>query len=111
MTAYAIAVLRPEPVLHPEVVEYIERVQGTFEPYGGRFLSHNEPGEWLEGEPLGGIVLVEFPDLERARTWYASAAYQEILPLRTAHIPGELVLLDGVPAGYDARRTAAALRG
>ena len=110
MTAYAIAVLRPVPPLHPEVVEYIEKVQSTFEPYGGRFLSHNKPGEWLEGEALGQLVLVEFPDLERAHAWYASEAYQEILPLRTRHIPGELVILDGVPAGYDSSRTARAMR-
>ncbi|MEV5613330.1 DUF1330 domain-containing protein [Streptomyces sp. NPDC052225] len=110
MTAYAIAVLRPTPPLHPEVLEYIERVQSTFEPYGGRFLSHGKPGEWLEGERLGDVVLVEFPDLERAHAWYASPAYQEILPLRTAHMPGELVFLDGVPQAYDASRTAQAIR-
>ncbi|WP_338699926.1 DUF1330 domain-containing protein [Streptomyces sp. Q6] len=110
MTAYAIAVLRPTAPVHPEVLVYIERVQSTFEPFGGRFLSHGKSGEWREGERLGDVVLVEFPDLERARAWYASPAYQEILPMRTAHIPGELVLLDGVPDGYDASRTAAAMR-
>jgi uncharacterized protein (DUF1330 family) len=110
MTAYAIAVLRPQPPLAPEVIEYIDRVQSTFEPYGGRFIVHNKPGEWVEGPQLGELVLVEFPDLERARAWYASPAYQEILPLRADHMPGELVLIEGVPAGYDARRTAEAMR-
>ncbi|QNS04443.1 DUF1330 domain-containing protein [Streptomyces xanthii] len=110
MTAYAIAVLRPTPPVHPEVLEYIERVQSTFEPYGGRFLSHGRTGEWKEGERLGDVVIVEFPDLERAQAWYASPAYQEILPLRTAHIPGELVIVEGVPAGYDAVRTAGEMR-
>ena len=111
MTAYAIAVLRPTQPPHPDVLEYIERVQGTFEPYGGRFLSHGKQGEWVEGERLGDLVVVEFPDLDRAHAWYASDAYREILPLRADHIPGELVILDGVPAGYDAGRTAALLRG
>ncbi|MGY0018299.1 DUF1330 domain-containing protein [Streptomyces sp. cg35] len=110
MTAYAIAVLRPTPPVHPDVLEYIERVQSTFEPYGGRFLSHGKQGEWLEGRSLGDLVIVEFPDLPQAHAWYASPAYQEILPLRTAHIPGELVFLEGVPGDYDAGRTAGAMR-
>ncbi|MFD8570768.1 DUF1330 domain-containing protein [Streptomyces sp. NPDC059639] len=111
MTAYAIAVLRPTQPLHPDVLIYIERVQGTFEPYGGRFLSHGKPGEWVEGERPGDLVVVEFPDLAHAHAWYASDAYREILPLRADHIPGELVLLDGVPEGYDAGRTASLMRG
>ncbi|MFJ8820329.1 DUF1330 domain-containing protein [Streptomyces sp. NPDC102467] len=110
MTAYAIAVLRPTPPLHPDVFTYIERIQGTFAPYGGRFLSHGKTGEWVEGERLGDLVIVEFPDLAHAHDWYASPAYQEILPLRTEHIPGELVFVEGVPADYDASRTAAAMR-
>ncbi|MFJ4710957.1 DUF1330 domain-containing protein [Streptomyces sp. NPDC088785] len=111
MTAYAIAVLRPTHPPHPDVLQYIERVQGTFEPYGGRFLSHGRTGEWVEGECLGALVVVGFPDLERARAWYASDAYRAILPLRADHIPGELVLLDGVPPDYDAAHTAALMRG
>ncbi|MHC5258630.1 DUF1330 domain-containing protein [Streptomyces sp. UC4497] len=111
MTAYAIAVLGITPgAPHPDVLTYIERVQSTFAPYGGRFLVHGKKGEWLEGEPLGGIVMVEFPDLEAAHAWYASPAYQEILPLRTDHLPGSLVFLEGVPETYDAGRTAAAMR-
>ncbi|MFD7299082.1 DUF1330 domain-containing protein [Streptomyces sp. NPDC059897] len=111
MTAYAIAVLATTSgAPHPDVLTYIERVQSTFAPYGGRFLVHGKPGEWVEGERLGDIVMVEFPDLEAVHAWYASPAYQEILPLRTDHLPGSMVFLDGVPAAYDAARTAARLR-
>lgn len=111
MTAYAIAVLGTTPgAPHPDVLTYIERVQSTFAPYGGRFLSHGKKGEWMEGEPVGDIVMVEFPDLAAAHAWYASPAYQEILPLRTKHLPGSLVILEGVPETYDASRTAARLR-
>ncbi|GAA2320916.1 DUF1330 domain-containing protein [Streptomyces kunmingensis] len=111
MTAYAIAVLRPNAAPpHPDVLEYIERVQGTFAPYGGRFLSHGKRSEYVEGEWLGDLVMVEFPGLAHAHEWYASPAYQEILPLRTEHIPGEMIFLEGVPGDYDAGRTAAAMR-
>ncbi|MHC3815404.1 DUF1330 domain-containing protein [Streptomyces sp. DT9] len=56
------------------------------------------------------IVVLEFPTIEAARTWYALPAYQELAPLRTRNIPGDLVLVDGVAPDYDPRATAAALR-
>ncbi|GGT21743.1 MULTISPECIES: DUF1330 domain-containing protein [Streptomyces] len=56
------------------------------------------------------VVIIGFPDIERARAWYASEAYQAILPLRTNHMAGEAVLVEGVPADYDATKTAADLR-
>ncbi|MFC9894093.1 DUF1330 domain-containing protein [Nocardia sp. NPDC127579] len=109
MPAYGFAHLhtrRP----HPEVLEYLERVQDTLDPFQGRFLVHGPPLEVLEGEWPGSMVLIEFPDLEQARAWYHSPAYQAILPLRADHIDGNLVLVDGVGPGYDPRKRAAQLR-
>ncbi|TYK52333.1 DUF1330 domain-containing protein [Actinomadura decatromicini] len=110
MTAYALAHLRPRPPLHEDVFVYMERIQATMEPFGGRFLVHASDAEVLEGTLEGGYVLVEFPDMATARAWYASDAYREILRMRTDHMEGTVVLLDGVPEDYDATRTAAALR-
>ncbi len=110
MTAYAIAHLRT-PQINDEVLEYIERIQGTLDPFGGRFLVHG-PTEVVvaEGEWPGTIVIIEFPSKDDATAWYASDAYQEILPLRTGNIEGDAIMVEGVPADYDASRTAAALR-
>lgn len=110
MTAYAIAHLQPEGLPGAEVLDYIERIQSTMVPYGGRFLVHNTPVEVLEGEWPGAVVVLEFPGMEAARVWYASPDYQELAPLRTRNMAGDLVLVDGVGPGYDARATAAALR-
>ncbi|MFE5541027.1 DUF1330 domain-containing protein [Streptomyces sp. NPDC056492] len=109
MTAYAIAHIRPE-TLNEDVLHYIEEIQSTMDPFEGRFLVHGKEVEVLEGPFPGTVVVIAFPDMERARAWYASEAYQAILPLRTDHIPGEVILVDGVPPGYDAAKTAAALR-
>lgn len=109
MTAYAIAHIRPE-TLNEDVLRYIEEIQSTMDPFEGRFLVHGTEVEVLEGPFPGTVVVIAFPDVERARAWYASEAYQAILPLRTDHIPGEVILVDGVPPGYDAAKTAAALR-
>ncbi|MGW0751424.1 DUF1330 domain-containing protein [Streptomyces sp. NPDC002587] len=109
MTAYAIAHIRPETV-NADVLRYIEEIQPTMDPFGGRFLVHGAEVEVMEGPFPGTVVMIGFPDIEKARAWYASPAYQEILPLRTDHIAGEVILVEGVPADYDATKTAARLR-
>ncbi|KPI16926.1 protein of unknown function DUF1330 [Actinobacteria bacterium OV450] len=109
MTAYAIAHLRPGAV-NEDVLRYIEEIQSTMDPFEGRFLVHGAQAEVMEGPFPGTVVVLGFPDIERARAWYASPAYRALAPLRTRHIPGELILVDGVPPGYDAAKTAAALR-
>ncbi|MFE2146062.1 DUF1330 domain-containing protein [Streptomyces sp. NPDC059456] len=109
MTAYAIAHLRPGAV-NEDVLHYIEEIQSTMDPFEGRFLVHGAQVEVMEGPFPGTVVILGFPDIERARAWYASPAYRALAPLRTRHIPGELILVDGVPAGYDAAETAATLR-
>ena len=48
--------------------------------------------------------------MEEARAWWDSAAYQEIAPLRSRHIAGDIVLVPGVPEGYDPAATAKAMR-
>lgn len=109
MTAYAIAHIRPE-TMNEDILTYIETIQSTMDPFGGRFLVHGREVEVLEGPFPGTVVIIGFPDIERARAWYASDAYQAILPLRTDHIAGEAFLVEGVPADYDASKTAAGLR-
>ncbi|OEJ94648.1 DUF1330 domain-containing protein [Streptomyces thermolilacinus] len=111
MPAYAIGNLRPAQTLHDEVLTYIERVQGTLDPFGGRFLVHGAPErEVLEGEWPQSPVIIVFPSLDHARRWYASEDYQALLPLRTRHMEGDVLLIDGVPDGYDPAKTAAAIR-
>jgi len=108
MTAYAIAHLHT-PQVNPEVIDYIERIQDTLDPFGGRFLVHGAEVVVKEGPFPGTVVVVEFPDVESAEQWYASDGYQAILPLRTSNIDGTAIIVDGVPEGYDPRATAASL--
>ncbi|MFJ7267865.1 DUF1330 domain-containing protein [Streptomyces sp. NPDC099050] len=109
MTAYAIAHIRPE-TMNEDILRYIEEIQATMDPFEGRFLVHGREVEVVEGSWPGTIVMIAFPDLEGARAWYASAPYQALIPLRADHIAGDIILVDGVPADYDASKTAAALR-
>ncbi|AVZ72184.1 DUF1330 domain-containing protein [Streptomyces lunaelactis] len=109
MPAYAIAHLQ-EATLVPEIVEYIERIAATFEPYGGQFLVHAAQHEVKEGSWPGHVVVIGFPGIAEARAWWESPAYQEIAPLRSRHMDGDIILVEGVPEGYDPTATAKAMR-
>lgn len=80
-----------------EVAEYRAGVPATLEPYNGRFVARGGKTDVLEGtwEP-GRIVVLEFPDVQAARDWYASPAYQEILPLRTRNCETGMLLVEGI---------------
>lgn len=107
--AYALAHLyNPSP--HPDVVEYLERIQATLDPFGGRFLVHGPTIEVYEGSWPGSLVIIEFPDIEQARAWYASEAYQAILHLRTDHIDGATLIAEGVGPNYDPAKMAGVMR-
>ncbi|MFD9396973.1 DUF1330 domain-containing protein [Streptomyces sp. NPDC060000] len=109
MPAYAIAHLQ-EAAPHPEIAEYMERISETFAPYGGRFLVHGAQHEVKEGSWPGHVVVIGFPSLTEARAWWDSAAYQEIAPLRSRHIEGDIILVPGLAEGYDPAATAQSMR-
>ncbi|MEW5539345.1 DUF1330 domain-containing protein [Streptomyces cyaneofuscatus] len=109
MPAYGFAHLR-ERRHHPEILDYLDRIQATLDPFHGRFIVHGPPAEVVEGTWPGSMVLIEFPDLAVARAWYRSPAYQEIKHLRADHIDGDLLLIDGVGPAYHPRRRGADLR-
>lgn len=111
MTAYAVAHLTQPPAILPEeVLFYMERVQATLDPFSGRVLVHGGPVEIREGTWPGALVLIEFPNLTAARTWYESDAYSTLKPLRTRNVEGHAILVDGVDPDYDPGQTAAQLR-
>ena len=107
--AYAIAHLRT-PQFNDDVLDYLERVQSTLDPFGGQFLVHGADVEVREGAWPGTIVVIQFPDAAAAGGWYESPAYQAILPLRTNNIDGDAIVVTGVDAGYSAANTAAMVR-
>lgn len=95
MAAYVLALVD---VHTPDRYEnYRREVPATLEPYQGRFLVRGGPREVLEGDLAPQrVVIIEFPDAARAREWYASAAYQAILPLRLENADSRLLVVEGV---------------
>jgi uncharacterized protein (DUF1330 family) len=101
MTTYAIANLRSV-TAGPEIARYLERIDATLEPFGGRFVIHGGAMTVLEGRWSGDRFAIAFPDRARAEAWYASAAHQRILAPRTANFEGDVVIGGGVPEGHRA---------
>ncbi len=99
MSAYALGLLK-DVKFGPDIVGYLERIDATLTPYRGRFLLHGQQPEVLEGSLPVDVVAIEFPDIDHARRWYASPAYQAILPLRTKNASSVVFLVDGLPEGH-----------
>ncbi|MVU81734.1 DUF1330 domain-containing protein [Nocardia sp. ET3-3] len=87
MPAYATAILWNVDV-NAEIVEYLERIDGTLAPFGGKFIVHGGAQHVFEGPKDANIIVIEFPDYEAASDWYHSPAYQEIVHLRTDNAAG-----------------------
>ena len=111
MTTYLINQLRiPNGVPKPESLDYLERVEATFTPYGGKWLVLDAQVEVLEGAWPGSAVLMEFPDMDTAKRWYYSDEYQEILGLRTDNAISDVILVDAVAPGFTSAEWAGQIR-
>jgi uncharacterized protein (DUF1330 family) len=99
MAAFGLAHLR-EVKLGPAIAEYLKRIDATLVDFGGRFIVHGGVLDVLEGSWPGSLVIIEFPDMNAARSWYASEAYQAIKHLRADNSSGDLILAGGVPDGH-----------
>jgi uncharacterized protein (DUF1330 family) len=108
MTTYAIADLH-NVKLGPAIVEYLEKIDATLAPYGGRYIVHGGPKTVLEGSWAGDIVILAFPSRAQAEAWYASPAYRAIATLRRDNSDGDVVLIDGVEDGHRATDVLAGL--
>jgi len=102
MTAYAVGHLT-EVDMGPAIVGYLEGIDATLAPFSGKFRIHGGQPEKLEGDWRGHLIVIEFPDIEAARAWYASPAYREILDLRVRNSAGHVFLIEG--ASDDHRAT------
>lgn len=63
--------------------EYRSRVPATLAPWGAELLLRGQTASVLAGShPQSDVVVIRFPDLDAVNGWYASDAYQALIPLR-----------------------------
>jgi len=99
--AYAIGQLRSVR-LNDGIVAYLRGIDATLEPFGGRFIIHGGKKEVMEGAPSDDLIVISFPTMEAARSWYTSPAYQALIGLRTQGAEGDVYLIQGVDATHRA---------
>jgi len=61
-----------------------------------KFRVRPGPVEVLEGAPVDGVVMLEFPTLEEAKEWYNSPVYQEALKHRRVGAQCHALLVQGL---------------
>lgn len=95
MTAYAIGFLK---VHDPSWrAEYGARLPAVVARHGGQILAGGGPQEVLEGRPPASdaVVVLAFPDMERARDWYRDPDNAELVTLRQTGSTLDLLLIQG----------------
>ena len=76
---------------------YRSRTHAIIDQYGGRFLVRGGAIQVREGEPgLSRLVILEFPSVEAATTFYDSPEYQAIVPIRQANAESSLCIVEGI---------------
>ncbi|MEQ8964792.1 MAG: DUF1330 domain-containing protein [Azospirillaceae bacterium] len=100
MTAYLVAIVRVDDA--EAYRNYTDRAPAVLARYGGRYIVRGGKPELLEGTlPGQRVVVVEFPDIESARAFYASDEYKEVKRLRTGAGEAVFALVEGVEQGED----------
>jgi uncharacterized protein (DUF1330 family) len=61
---------------------YVERNTAVVNTYGGRFLVRGGKTTAMDGEPPKRIVIIAWENEDKAKAWYTSAAYKDIIPVR-----------------------------
>lgn len=77
--------------------EYRRQVPATIAAHGGRYLARGGATEVLEGtwSPKRCIIL-EFPDMDRARAWWSSPEYTPLRALRERTTKSNLIVTEGL---------------
>ena len=76
--------------------EYRKHVPDIIASHGGKYLIRGGASQTVEGEwAAKRVVVLEFPTMERARTWYASAEYKPLLAMRLKAAQSKMIFVEG----------------
>ncbi|WP_294906938.1 DUF1330 domain-containing protein [Tatumella sp. UBA2305] len=95
MTAYVIFI-RDETVDQDEMQIYSEKASAAHGDHPMTPLAFYGPAEALEGPGTEGVVLLKFPDMDAAKAWYFSPAYQQAKQHRLKGAKYRVVLTEGI---------------
>jgi uncharacterized protein (DUF1330 family) len=95
MPAYVILDVK---VTDPETYsQYKDLAPAAVATYGGIYLARGGRSETLEGDWLPGrMVILQFPSLEKAKTWLSSPEYAPARALRNSASITRMVVVEGI---------------
>ena len=96
MPAYVISEVT---IINDEAVaQYKPLAKQSAIEHGGEYLARDAVPETLEGnfEPEERLVILRFPDLTAARTWYGSEAYSKALAAAHGALRRRLFIVEGL---------------
>ena len=95
MPAYVIVDVQ---VHDPEgYAEYRQLSGASVAQYGGQFLVRGGAVDVAEGDwQPGRFVVIQFPSMEHAKTWYNSPEYTTARAIRQRYSSGNLLFVEGV---------------
>jgi uncharacterized protein (DUF1330 family) len=78
--------------------KYGAKVPETLAPFNHHYVIRGHNIQALEGDPpKGGIVMIAFDSVEKAREWYDSPAYAAIRPIRQSAAKSRIFIVEGLP--------------
>jgi len=78
--------------------KYGSQVPATLAPFNHHYVILGHNIQALEGDPpKGGVVMIAFDNVKKAREWYDSPAYAAIRSIRQAAATSRLFIVEGLP--------------
>jgi uncharacterized protein (DUF1330 family) len=83
-----------------EFEAYRKLVPATLAAYDGKYLVRGGRCDTLEGGwAPERVVVLEFPDMDRAKAWWASEIYREPKAMRERSARSRMIVVEGVAPG------------
>jgi uncharacterized protein (DUF1330 family) len=80
------------------IKEYAAKAPDTLAPFNHHYVVRSSNFQALEGDPpKGGIVIIAFDSVAKAREWYDSPAYSAIRPIRQGAAKSRIYIVEGLP--------------
>ena len=80
---------------------YGEKVESTYQRYGGKRVVLGGQVTTVEGQPpLGHLVILQFDSMAQAQAWHDSPEYQEIIHYRHECTDSNVWLAEGVATDH-----------
>lgn len=76
--------------------DYKKLTPGSLIPFEGRFMVRGGSAETLEGSwQPGRIVVIEFPSMDKAKSWWSSEGYAPAKALRQSASITRMIVVEG----------------